>query len=90
MEVKIDCQERADRLRKMLKEAGNEGLTAKEMGELFYGGEDVLSDRGEIIWSWERRYVLSDGTLGEKVSDEVITTEKIVWVKVCRLTELSQ
>ena len=39
------------------------------MGDLFFGGEDILSDRGEIEWNWEKREV--EG--------------KQVWIKVCRL-----
>jgi len=51
------------------KKAKTLGLTAKEMGLLFFGAEDVLSDRDIIRWDWTKRLV----------------NEEPVWVKVARI-----
>lgn len=38
-----------------LREAGDRGLSANEMGDLFHAPEDHLSDIGMIKWTWEHR-----------------------------------
>ncbi len=39
-------------------EKSEKGMSAKEMGDLFYGAEDELSDKGLIEWHWEKRGIL--------------------------------
>jgi len=62
-----------------LAEAGDRGLMAQEMGELFYSGEDALDDRFLITWDWEKREITEGKEKGEKA-----------WMKICRISELGK
>jgi len=65
---------KAKELLEKLEKAGKEGLTAPEMGELFFGPEDTLSDRDLIEWTWEEREIKEGKNKGKKA-----------WMKVCRI-----
>jgi hypothetical protein len=71
-----ELSEKEMELLKKVKEAGEKGMTDKEMGELFFGTEDALSDKGLIKWVWAKREIQKDEHKGE-----------MAWRKVCVLSK---